>query len=225
MADPYAVSRYFQIRANAWIQADGSVEAHIRRVGKQGLAGEFGTDKSFGEVCELVQEFGELQARAHIVKSLEGFIGDQFSWPLVGEMDIIIGAMALACGFKTLGEKLVWTGVAALAIAGIAAAALGSRESNTPEDSADVADKFTSYRVARRRGGTFISVSPQNRSLRNTWGFCKGWILRAGPRAPMGVNRSFAHGNPAQRRAPLAAHTGWIPSVDRKFGPHLRCRL
>lgn len=128
MSDPYAVSRYFQNKASDWIQSDGSVKAHVRRVGKDGLADEFRTDGAFGEVCELVHEFGELQARAHIVKSLEGFVGDQFGWPLVGEMDIIVGAMALACGFTTLGEKLVWTGVAALAIAGIAAAALGSRK-------------------------------------------------------------------------------------------------
>jgi hypothetical protein len=128
MSDPYAVSRYFQIKANAWIQADGSVETHVRRMGKQGLADEFRADGAFSEVCELVHAFGELQARAHIVKSLEGFVGDQFSWPLVGEMDIIVGAMALACGFITLGEKLVWTGLAALAIAGIAAAAFGSQK-------------------------------------------------------------------------------------------------
>ena len=127
MSNPFAVSNYFQTKASAWIAMDGSVEAHVRRLGKQGLADEFRADGQFGEVCELVHELGELQARDHIVRSLEGFVGDQFGWPFVGEMDIIVGAMALACGFTTLGEKLVWAGVVALAVAGIAAAAYASR--------------------------------------------------------------------------------------------------
>jgi hypothetical protein len=128
MSDPYAVSRYFQLKATAWIVADGSVEAHIKKLGKDRLANEFKTDGTFGEVCELAHEFGELQARAHIGRSLDGFVGDQFGWPLVGEMDTLIGAMALACGVTSLGEKLLWAGIASLAIAGIAAAAFASRK-------------------------------------------------------------------------------------------------
>ena len=127
MSDPATVSRYFQQKANGWILADGSVESHIRKVGKQGLADEFRADGEFGEVCQLVHEWGELQARSHVVKSLEGFVGDQFDTPLFGEMDIVIGAMALACGFTTLGEKLIVAGIGVLAAAGIIAAILGSR--------------------------------------------------------------------------------------------------
>jgi len=121
------VTRYFQRKATDWINTEGSVEAHVRRVGKQGLADEFRVDGEFGEVCQLVHEWGELQARNHIVKSLEDFVGDQFNTPLFGEMDIVIGAMALACGFTTLGTKLVVTGIGILVTAGIIAAILGSR--------------------------------------------------------------------------------------------------
>ena len=116
MADPYAVTSYFQNKANHWIEQDGSVEAHVRRLGKNGLAQEFQADAGFRQVCELVQEYGELQSRSHIVQSLEGLVGDQFGLPLVGEMDVVIGAMALACGFETLGSQLVKVGALAIGV-------------------------------------------------------------------------------------------------------------
>jgi hypothetical protein len=129
LPEPLAVTNYFQRKAVIWIQQDGSVENHVRRLGKNGLADEFRADGGFGEVCELVHEWGELQARSHIVKSIENFVGDQFNTPLFGEMDIVIGAMALACGFTTLGEKLVTVGVVSAVAAGIIAAILAaSRE-------------------------------------------------------------------------------------------------
>lgn len=126
-ADPAGVTFYFRNKASQWIQSDGSVETHVRRLGKEGLAAEFQGDRGFADVCALVRDLGELQARDHIVQSIEDLVGDQFNWPLVGEMDMIIGGMALACGFKTLGDKLVMAGAVALgsfAVAGIIAAIL-----------------------------------------------------------------------------------------------------
>ena len=61
-----------------------------------------------------VREIGELQLRSHIVTSIEGFVGTTFNSLVVGEMNIVIGAIMDACGEKTLGEKLVETGFASL---------------------------------------------------------------------------------------------------------------
>jgi hypothetical protein len=126
MADPEAVSRYFQFKIQQWSAVEGSAERYIRNAGRPRLAQEFATDPGFVAVCELVHEIGELQLRSHIVQSIEGLVGSAFNAPIGGEMNIVIGAIADACGFKTLGERLVEVGLAATFIGALIAAAAAS---------------------------------------------------------------------------------------------------
>ena len=114
MADLGAVSNYFLNKIVAWSAASGSAEAYVRQAGRPRLAQEFADDPDFIVVCELAREIGELQLRSHIVTSIEGFVGTTFNSLVVGEMNIVIGAIMDACGEKTLGEKLVETGFASL---------------------------------------------------------------------------------------------------------------
>jgi hypothetical protein len=126
-ATPEGCSRYFHRKAAQWIKSDGSVEAHIEKVGKKGLADEFRADSEFTAVCELIREIGDLQLRSTIATSLEGLVGDQFGSVFTGELNTVIEAVGTACGILTTGKKLVIGGVAAAAAAGIIGAILASR--------------------------------------------------------------------------------------------------
>lgn len=123
MADPEAVSRYFQFKIQQWTVASGTAEAYIQHVGRFNLAQEFAGDPHFIVVCELAHEIGELQLRSHIVQSVEGLVDSTFNAPIGGAMNIVIGAIADACGFTTLGDSLVEVGLASLFIGALIAGA------------------------------------------------------------------------------------------------------
>lgn len=127
-----SVSRFFRQKATEWIEEDGSVEKHIKRVGKKGLTSEFRADPKFSAVCALVEEVGELKVRSQISRSVKGVVGNTFHSPLRGELNVIIGAVGAACGFRTVGDKLVVAGVATAAAAGIVAGILAARRMRKP---------------------------------------------------------------------------------------------
>jgi hypothetical protein len=116
VANLAACGRYFQQKASQWIAAEGSVEAHVRRLGKEGLANEFRADMDFGEVCQYFLELGDVQyvheleyvqLRSQVLQSLKGQVGDRFGSRLGGELNTIISAASLACGFTAIGQRLV----------------------------------------------------------------------------------------------------------------------
>ena len=108
------------------MSSDGSVENYIRRKGRKGLASEFSSDPVFdSKVCLYFRTLGELQLRAHVVKSLEGLVGVAFGIPLAGMMDTVIGAIADACGYKTIGDQLLEAAPIFIILGSIVALALG----------------------------------------------------------------------------------------------------
>ena len=119
---------YFQSQFAYW-SSHGGVETYLRARDRKSLAAEFAKDHTFTAVCEAFKEIGELQLRSQIAKMAEGLVGSYFNFPLVGEMDIIVGAIADACGFDTIGDKLIKIGAVAIVTAafiGFLTAALGS---------------------------------------------------------------------------------------------------
>ena len=58
-------------------------------------------------VCDLITHAGTLQPRSGIAKGREEYAGLLFVIPLVGVIDIIIGAIEGACGKKVAGELIL----------------------------------------------------------------------------------------------------------------------
>ena len=106
---------YFQGKFAYWAShSDGTVEGYFRGKTREDLAAEFRSDPAFEVVCVAFRKIGELQLRHGIAKSAEGLVGALFNIPLRGELDIIIGGIADACRFETLGDKLLKAGTVAI---------------------------------------------------------------------------------------------------------------
>lgn len=117
MVDGYQVSNYFRRKGVEWASISGSVENHLRKMQRQGIKADFQSDPEFWVVCDYLKQVGELQLRSTMGKSLEGVVGSAFGIPLLGTLDIAIGAAVEACGDTTLGDKLIGAGVVALVVA------------------------------------------------------------------------------------------------------------
>ena len=83
-----------------------AVEQYVKEAKIEGLSQEFKNDPSFVYVCNFIQYAGTIQLRSGIAKGLEEYAGLLFGVPLLGTMDIIIGAIEEACGKKVAGELI-----------------------------------------------------------------------------------------------------------------------
>lgn len=117
MVDGQQVSKYFRNKGYEWKNLSGDVETHLKKVKRTGLKADFQNDPNFWVVCEYLTQVGELQLRSTIGKSLEDLVGSAFGIPLVGTLDIVIGAAVEACGDTTLGDKLIGAGAVASVVA------------------------------------------------------------------------------------------------------------
>lgn len=134
MPDSETATRYFRWKFSQWAFNEGSAASHITRMGRAGLADEFRCDPAFGEVCEFVKLAGRAQLRSSAYQSAEGFLSDLFGVPLAPVIEIVLAAVADACGYKTEADELaeaaaqaVVTIAAVAIIGGIIAALLSKR--------------------------------------------------------------------------------------------------
>ncbi len=98
---------YFNGKGRKWISQSDTIEKYVKETGIEGLSQEFKNDPAFVNVCNFIQYAGTIQLRSSIAKGLEEYTGLLFGIPLLGTMDIIIGAMEEACGKKIAGEIIV----------------------------------------------------------------------------------------------------------------------
>ncbi len=98
---------YFNQKGRKWVSQANSIEDYVGRSGVDGLRVEFENDPSFVYVCDFIQHASTIQLRSGIAKGLEEYAGLLFGVPLVGVMDIIIGAIEGACGQKVAGELIL----------------------------------------------------------------------------------------------------------------------
>jgi len=101
---------YFNKKGREWISQSDTIEDYIKKAGVKGLSQEFSNDPSFAYVCNSISSLNTLQLRSGIAKGLEEDVGLLFGIPLLGTMDIIIGAIEEACG-KRVGGELIAKGV------------------------------------------------------------------------------------------------------------------
>lgn len=112
------IAVYFNRKGMEWASKANSIEEYVRNVGVDGLTLEFVNDPSFVNVCIFIRNVGTIQLRSNIAKGLEGGVGVLFGIPLMGVMDIIIGAIEGACGKKVAGE-LILKGVTGVLIGAV----------------------------------------------------------------------------------------------------------
>lgn len=117
MVDVQEIVRYFRIKGQVWSNLSGDIESHLKKMQRAGLKSDFQEDPDFYVVCDYLKQVGELQLRSTIGKSLEDLVGSAFGIPLVGTLDIVIGAAVEACGDTTLGDKLIGAGTVASVVA------------------------------------------------------------------------------------------------------------
>lgn len=103
---------YFQQKMKSWGNSLQERKDYIKKQGREGLKQEFESDPTFkSTVCPLIHKIGDIQLRSELLKSLEGLVDDLFGAPIRGEVNIIIGAIADACGYTTISKKLFVSGV------------------------------------------------------------------------------------------------------------------
>lgn len=114
MDDLTAAGLYFERKGASWSSTDGSVAAHIRRVGRNGLVVEFRSDRDFDAVrrylhrasdVQYVHDTGYSEFKTKVRESLFGP-----SHPVSEakrQVERIVRAAFLACEVTPFGERLV----------------------------------------------------------------------------------------------------------------------
>ena len=125
MTEYNAVYGYFLGKANEWKTKSGTPQAYIRQKGREGLREEFSNDPAFRQVCTYANSLSESQMTSSVQKSFEGAVGLIFGIPLVGELDIVLGAIEDVCGNLFVGRKLLTVGAIAIGAAIVIAALRG----------------------------------------------------------------------------------------------------
>ncbi len=121
------VKQYFVKKKYSW-ELDGSVTKHVSKVGKEGLVLEFRADPGFEKVCQFAKKL-TIDQLTSPVEDMEDVISSVLGYPVGPTIDIILGAIDIACGYNKTGDNLVKIGlgvVAAIAFVVILSAILGN---------------------------------------------------------------------------------------------------
>jgi len=116
---------YFNKKGSEWISDANSIEDYIKKSGVNGLSQEFRNDPQFAYVCSSISRLNTIQLRSGIAKGLEEDVGLLFGIPLLGTMDIIVGAIEAACGKRVAGE-LIAKGVIGVVVGVLIIGVLGA---------------------------------------------------------------------------------------------------
>ena len=119
MANRYLVVNYFQKKRSLWMINDGSVENHVNQLREQGLADEFNSDRpEFNQVCDYARYLSMVQT-SNLPEKMEDLLGEVLGFPLEPTIDIMLGGIDIACGYKKTGSNLVKAGLGILAVIGL----------------------------------------------------------------------------------------------------------
>jgi hypothetical protein len=113
MDDLTAVGDYFARRGALWTSSEGSVAAHLRRLGRNGLVAEFRSDPDFDVVSRYLHRMVDVQyVHDTAFSDFKAKVQESFLGPSgVGrgsqrQVSLIIRAALLACGVSPFGERL-----------------------------------------------------------------------------------------------------------------------
>lgn len=116
---------YFNKKGRDWIFQANTIEEYIKKSGVRGLSQEFSNDPQFRYVCSSISRLNTIQLRSGIAKGLEEDVSLLFGIPLVGTMDIVIGAIEEACGKRVAGE-LIAKGITGVLVGVVIIGVLGA---------------------------------------------------------------------------------------------------
>jgi hypothetical protein len=113
MDDLAAVGEYFARTAAHWTSSEGSIAAHLRRVGRNGLVAEFRSDPDFDAVRRYLHRMVDVQYvhdtafsdfKTKVQESIPGPSGVGKGSPR--QVSLMIRAALLASGVSPFGERL-----------------------------------------------------------------------------------------------------------------------
>jgi len=113
MDDLAAVGEYFARKGALWTSSEGSVAAHLRRVGRNKLVAEFRADPDFDAVSrylhrmvdvQYVHDTGFFDFKAKVQESILG--PAHLGRGAQRQVGLITRAALLACGVSPFGERL-----------------------------------------------------------------------------------------------------------------------
>ena len=109
-----ALGLYFERKVALWTSTEGSVAAHFRRIGRNGLVAEFRSDPDFDDVRRYLHRMSDVQYvhdaaysefKTKVQESISGPPGSMQG--VQGRVSLIVRAAMLACGVSPFGERLV----------------------------------------------------------------------------------------------------------------------
>jgi hypothetical protein len=113
MDDLAAVGDYFERKRALWTSSEGSVAAHLRHAGRNGLVAEFRSDPDFVAVSRYLYRMVDVQYvhdtalsdfKARVQESILGTA--HLGRGAQRQVSLIIRAALLASGVSPLGERL-----------------------------------------------------------------------------------------------------------------------
>ena len=113
MDDLTAVGDYFARIGALWTSSEGSIAAHLRRLGRNGLVAEFRADPDFDAVSRYLHRMVDVQYvhdtafsdfKRRVQESILG--PSRVGRAAQREVSIVIRAALLACGVSPFGERL-----------------------------------------------------------------------------------------------------------------------
>ena len=105
---------YFRRKFTSWQVTNGRMTSHVPIVGgKERVLTELRNDGTFlkMEVCPYIKEAGYVQSKNVLLQAAEGFAGWEIQFPVLGTLDIVMGAMLDLCGFYRRGNALIIKGL------------------------------------------------------------------------------------------------------------------
>jgi hypothetical protein len=117
MDDLAGVGEYFERKRTLWTSAEGSVTAHLRRLGRNGLVAEFRADPDFDGVSRYLHRVSEvLYVHDTAYSGFKAKVQESILGPsdvrggARRQVSLIIRAALLASGVSPFGERLVRIG-------------------------------------------------------------------------------------------------------------------
>ena len=114
MGDLPAVGLFFQRKGEDWTATDGSVAAHLRRLGRNGLISEFRSDPEFDVVVRYLHRIQDVQyvhdanyAEFNALVRESVFGGARPVQGVHRHVESIVRAVMLASGIAPFADRLV----------------------------------------------------------------------------------------------------------------------
>ena len=105
-----ATLEYFKEKFNLWNSESGSLRKYIPLIGgKKKIIKELDKDAEIlkTSVCPYIKQAGYLQAKSTLLQAAEGLTGNTLNFPVVGVIDLVLGALLDACGYVKRGDSLL----------------------------------------------------------------------------------------------------------------------